>query len=110
MALEEPSGGDLPKLLRCEEGEWHSVLLVPNDCEKTKNDRDWSCYMVPDMDVSDDDGAEIDGTNEIPFWAMKGFYDVVSQLSEKLQKKEVELSYKRVEKGSKNTAKWKLAQ
>lgn len=111
MPIDAPvDGSNLPKLLKAEAKETHKVSFDPRaQIETTKNDRGWTCYMIEDMTVEDEDDQEIDGTNEIPFWTMTNFYECYGVLSPKqLKSKEITFLYVRKEKGGKNTATWEI--
>lgn len=111
MPIEKPlDGSNLPKLLKAEAKETHKVSFDPRmDIETAKNDRGWSCYMIQDMMVEDEEEQEIEGTNEIPFWTMSEFFDCYDSMSSKqLKQKEITFLYIRKEKGAKNTATWEI--
>ena len=92
--------GDLPLLLQLDEDEWHEILVDLDTVEPAKTEKGWSCYT-----------ATINGEedSEIPFWAMKPFYEFVSGLSKKNQTKELEIRYRRTLTGKKNIAEFKEA-
>ncbi len=97
--FDAPSG-DLPLLLTLDEDEWHTIEVDLDSVEPTKTEKGWSCYV-----------ATINGTEdaEIPFWAMKPFYEFVSGLPKKLQSKTLEIRYRRTLTGKKNEAEFKEA-
>jgi len=92
--------GDLPLLLQLDEDEWHEITVDLDTVESAKTEKNWSCYH-----------ATINGEeeSEIPFWAMKPFYEFVSGLSKKNQTKEIEIRYRRTKSGKKNEAEFKEA-
>lgn len=97
MKITAPSNG-LPLLLTLEEDEWHELEIDFESVEDGKNDKGWNCY-----------NATINGEEEeeIPFWAMKPFWDFCEGLSKKEQKATIEVQYRRREKGGKNTAEFR---
>ena len=98
--------GDLPLLLQLEEDEWHEIEIDLDSVEtgrtepKEGSPKGWSCYL-----------ATINGEkeSEIPFWAMKPFYEFVDSLPKKQQSKKLEIRYRRTLDGKKNTAEFKEA-
>jgi len=96
--------GDLPLLLQLEEDEWHEIEIDLDSVEPSKTDKGWSCYVAT---INGDEDAEI------PFWAMKEFYEFVSGLSKKTQTKTIAIRYRRTvistKKGDRNTAEFKEA-
>lgn len=97
--FDAPSG-DLPLLLTLEEDEWHEIEVDLKSVEPSKTEKGWSCYVAT---INGDEDAEI------PFWAMKPFYEFVSGLSKKEQTKTIEIRYRRTLDGKKNTAQFKEA-
>lgn len=103
--FEAPSG-DLPLLLQLAEDEWHEIDIDLDSVEagrtepKEGSKKGWSCYF-----------ATINGEeeSEIPFWAMKPFYEFVDSLPKKEQRKAIALRYRRTLDGKKNTAEFKRA-
>ncbi len=92
--------GDLPLLLTLEEDRWHEIEVDLSTVETAKTEKGWSCYL-----------ATINGEeeSEIPFWAMKEFYEFASTLPKKKQEKTIEIRYRRTLDGKKNTAEFKEA-
>jgi len=92
--------GDLPLLLTLEEDQWHEIEVDLDTVETAKTEKGWSCYL-----------ATINGEEEaeIPFWAMKPFYEFVSGLPKKQQNKTIEIRYRRTLSGKKNEAEFKEA-
>ncbi len=112
MPIEEPSNADdLPKLLIAEEGDDYLLVFEEQDIKKYRDagppttkkgvemdNSGWSCYRIEDLVVITDDKHETEieeGTNEIPFWAMKQFFEAYSALSTKQKKGEIKFSYTR---------------
>jgi len=111
MPIEQPKDNeDLPKLLRAEAKEEHSVSFNPNlDIDVQENDKGWNCYMIEGMMVEDSDDEEVEGTNEIPFWTMKAFAECFESMTAKhLKKDEVTFTYVRKDKKGKNTGTWEI--
>lgn len=99
-----PPGGNLPFLLRKDEDEWFTFVVVCSDdmLEPQQNEREWSCYYVEAIDEDDepiDDTGH--GTMEIPFWAMKDFYEVTVKAYE-ADANQINLKCKRVKQGGRN--------
>ena len=97
--FDAPSG-DLPLLLTLEEDTWHEIEVDLDTVEPSKTEKGWSCYLATINGEAD---------SEIPFWAMKPFYDFVSGLSKKVQTKTIEIRYRRTLSGKKNEAEFKEA-
>jgi len=99
-----PEGGDLPKMVTAEENEWITIVVDLDSVQKEKNggpDEEWSCYrfngVIDGEDVEDE---------EVPFWAMKAFWDLVGQEYQRGSEM-VEIDYQRVKRGNKNTARFR---
>ncbi len=90
--------GDLPLLLQMEEDEWHEIIVDLDSVEPSKTEKGWSCYEAT---INGEEDAEI------PFWAMKPFYDFVDSLPKKQQSKTISIRYRRTVNGKKNTAEFK---
>lgn len=104
MPIEEPSNvDDLPKMLLCEDGDEY-LLSFPYDQDIVKlkdagPDGKWSCYRIEDLVVVTNDKHETEqeeGTNEVPFWAMKAFYDAYKAAPKKT-KGDIMMTYTRNE-------------
>jgi len=114
MPIEEPSNADnLPKLLIAEDEVVYILSFPEQDIVKSKDagpDEKWSCYRIEDLVVvtADKHESEIEeGTNEIPFWAMKPFFDAYKSI--KKPKGEITFTYIRTEgRGGKNTCEIEL--
>lgn len=97
--FDAPSG-DLPLLLTLEEDKWHEIEVDLDTVEPAKTEKGWSCYLAA---INGDPEAEI------PFWAMKAFFEFVSGLPKKQQTKTLEIRYRRTLDGKKNSAEFKEA-
>ncbi len=84
--------------MELEAKEWHDVEIDLDSVEDGTNDRGWNCYF-----------ATINGTEneEIPFWAMRDFYAFYESLSPKVQKKTIEVQFRRKIVNGKNTAEFR---
>ncbi len=101
MGITAPSSG-LPLLMTIEEDSWTDIRVDLSTLRDGTNDRDWNCYFAT---VSIDDEEVED--SEIPFWAMKSFFEWYSALPKKARDKVVDLEFRRKIVKGKNQAEFR---
>jgi len=98
MDISAPSGG-LPALMEMKEKLWHTIEVDMDSVIDGENDRGWNCYFATINGEADE---------EIPFWAMKPFFEMADGLSKKQSKATLDIEYQRKVVRGKNTASFRL--
>lgn len=100
MSIIDAPGGDLPWMVTCDLGKWQDFAVYIESIVKGKNDNGWSCYLTR---MSHDDGP-FEEDVEIPFWAMKPFFECIEEIG--VKKGAIGMRYKRIQRDEKNLAKF----
>jgi len=108
VKIEKPSNAeDLPKLLNAELGVEYIYSFPQQDIVKSKvsltnkdgKEVEWSRYGLHDVVLlnANDEETEVEGTDDVPFWAMQAFYDAVVEwaVANKRSKGDITLMYTR---------------
>lgn len=104
MGISEPKG-PLPHLVAAEEDVWHDLIIQCNTLDEIDNagpNEKWNAYIC-DAEFNGEDVEKL----EIPFWAMKSFWEIYEDYDEPT-KGTLELRFKRRRKGDLNTAQFKV--
>ncbi len=92
-------------MLACKADKWLDMVVDLDSIEKVKDagpKGEWSAYRTEHLEL----GGQMCSLGEIPFWAMKPFFDYVDGLKKK-PKGMITLEFRRSKEGTINVAEFR---